>query len=165
MANQQEERLQRIIDQTYDKFFGVLFALCKDHDLCADLVQQAYIKIWEHLDNIRDDEKVMALLKVYGRNLFLDELRKKARQEQALSQYTPESTTPSPEEKLIEKELQRKLQVTIDKLPAQQQQIFRMHKEQAFSYRQISSRLDITTGTIETQMNRALKFLRKELGK
>lgn len=165
LAHQQEERLQRIIDQTYDKLFGVLFALCKDHDLCADLVQQAYIKVWENLDSIRDDEKIIALLKVYGRNLFLDELRKKARQEEALSQYTPETTAPSPEEKLMEQELQRRLQTTINRLPAQQQQIFRLHKEHAYSYKQISTRLNIATGTIETQMNRALKFLRKELGR
>ncbi|WP_160713162.1 RNA polymerase sigma factor [Chitinophaga solisilvae] len=163
MAHQQEERLQRIIDQTYDRLFGVLYALCRDYDLCADLVQQAYIKIWEHLDTITDDEKILALLKVYGRNLFLDELRKKTRREQALAQYKPESSSPSPEEKMIEQELGRKLQSTISKLPAQQQKIFRLHKEQSLSYKQISSQLDIATGTIEKQMNRALKFLRQEL--
>jgi RNA polymerase sigma-70 factor (ECF subfamily) len=141
----------------------VLYALCKDHDLCTDLVQQAYIKVWENLENIGDDDKIMALLKVYGRNLFLDELRKKTRQDKAMADYNPDSISPSPEEMILQRELSEQIQSSVSKLPQQQQKIFRMHKEHALSYKEISSQLDIATGTIEKQMNRALKFLRKEI--
>ncbi|HVI45260.1 MAG TPA: sigma-70 family RNA polymerase sigma factor [Chitinophaga sp.] len=165
MAHQQEERLRRIIDQTYDKLYGVLNMLCKDHDLCADLVQQTYIKVWKNLDAIDDDESIMALLKTYGRHLFLDEIRKQTREEAAMADYKPDEATPSPEDMFLQRELGRQIQSTISKLPTQQQKIFRLHKEQSLSYRQISSQLDISTGTIEKQMNRALKFLRKELGR
>ncbi len=152
------------MERTQDQLFSVLFTLCKNRPLCEDIMQETYIRIWKKLDSIQNDEAIMALLKIYARNLFIDELRKASRKNTALLEFQENTWELSPEEAIIDLELNHEVQNAISKLPRQQQLIFRMHKEDALTYRQIAAQLGIATGTIEKQMGRALKFLRSELG-
>lgn len=164
LFTEKEKRLKSIIHLTHRKLHELLYSLCRDPHLTADLVQQVYIKVWENLDDIDNDEKILPLLKLYSRNIFLNELKRDRIRQKAYNQtVTAEQWDMSGEEHLLNKEQQIQIQTAVKKLPAQQQQIFRMHKEQAMTYRQIAAQLNISTGTIEKQMNRALKFLRAEL--
>lgn len=159
-----ELRLRQIIDQTHDRLLSVLLPFTRDRHLSEDLIQEAYIRLWENMDNLQDDTSAIFLLKRYTRNLFLDEMRKVARREALLVKMNWEESEISVEERTIEREKHTTIQLAINKLPEQQRLIFTMHKEQAMSYRQIAEQLGIATGTIEKQMGRALKNLRRELG-
>lgn len=112
---------------------------------------------------LQDDDDAIYMLKRYTRNLFLDEMRKVSRREAMLVKMKWDDKEISVEERAINREKYNAIQSAIRKLPHQQRLIFSMHKEQAMSYRQISDILGIAPGTIEKQMGRALKFLRKEL--
>lgn len=158
-----EYRLRQVIYETHDRLLALLLSLTADRQLCEDILQEAYIRFWNNMDKVEDDTTALFLLKRYTRNLFLDEMRKLARREALLVKMNFDDSTHTVEDIAITKERYTTMQAAIEKLPAQQRQIFRMHKEQALSYRQIAEQLGITPGTIETQMNRALKFLRKEL--
>lgn len=163
MIAEKEYRLRKVIDQTYDQLLSVLLSFTSNRHLCEDILQEAYVRFWNNMENVKDDDTAIFLLKRYTRNLFLDEMRKLSRQENLLANLNTDITVASAEELAIKKEKYTTIQTAIEKLPARQKEIFRMHKEQALSYRQISEQLGVTTGTIETQMNRALKSLRKEL--
>ncbi|SIN86636.1 RNA polymerase sigma factor [Chitinophaga niabensis] len=163
MQKYHENRLKRIIDDTHDKLFSVLFAMCGEVHLCEDIMQECYIRLWQHIDNVKDDHAILALLRQYARNIFLDEMRKRGRQKELLLKVTREDMAPSPDEKVMNEEKHQLIQQAINKLPQQQQLIFRMHKEHDMSYRQIAAELEIATGTIEKQMNRALRSLKHEL--
>lgn len=163
----QENRLKRIIDDTHGKLFSVLFGMCGDAHLCEDIIQETYIRLWQHLPVVKDDHAVLALLKQYARRIFLDEMRKRTRQKEAMMRIFREEAPPdpSPEKKMLDEEQQQQIQRAINKLPQQQQLIFRMHREHDMSYRQIAAELEIATGTIEKQMTRALRSLKQELHK
>lgn len=163
MQKYQEDRLKRIIDDTHGKLFSVLFAMCGEVHLCEDIMQECYIRLWQHLPGVKDDHAILALLRQYARNLFLDEMRKRERQQALLLHVTREDLSPSADEQIISEEKHQLIQQAINKLPRQQQLIFRMHKEHDMSYRQIAAELEIATGTIEKQMNRALRSLKHEL--
>ncbi|MEI9810746.1 MAG: sigma-70 family RNA polymerase sigma factor [Bacteroidota bacterium] len=163
MQPDKEYRLKQIINQTHDRLLSVLLSFTKDRHLCEDLLQEAYVRLWENMDELQDDASAIFLLKRYTRNLFLDEMRKLTSREALLVKMKWEATEISVEDQAINKERYQAIQMAINKLPAQQRLIFQMHKEQAMSYRQIAEQLGIATGTIEKQMGRALKFLRQEL--
>lgn len=152
-----------MINQTHDRLLSLLLSFTDNRPLCEDILQEAYIRFWNNMHKVEDDATAIYLLKRYTRNLFLDEMRKHSRREAMLVKMNPDQTTHSVEEQAISKEDYNAIQSVIDKLPEQQRLIFRMHKEQSMSYRQIAEQLGIATSTIETQMNRALKFLRREL--
>jgi len=158
-----EYRLKHIINQTHDRLLSVLLSFTRDRHLCEDLLQEAYIRLWENLDGLQNDDTAIFLLKRYARNLFLDEMRKVARREVLLGKMERDEMEVSVEGQAINREKYLAIQSAINKLPEQQRLIFTLHKEQAMSYRQIAEKLGIAPGTIEKQMGRALKFLRQEL--
>ncbi|AWO00634.1 hypothetical protein DLD77_02425 [Chitinophaga alhagiae] len=163
IRNISQQRFKKIMEQTVDRLYASLYPLCKDKAMCEDIMQEAYIRLWNNLEQVKDDEAVLALLRTYARNIFLDEVRKAARKQQGMQHHVPEEKADSPEDYLRNRELHAQLQAAINKLPPQQQLIFRLHKEHALSYKQISAQMKIATGTIEVQMNRALKSLKSEL--
>ena len=163
IRNISQQRFKKIVESTVDRLYAGLFHLCRDKERCEDIMQEAYIRLWNNLDTVKDDEAVIALLRTYARNIFLDEVRKTARRQQGMQHHVPEEKTDSPEDYLRNRELNAQLQAAINKLPPQQQMIFRLHKEHALSYKQISAQMKIATGTIEVQMNRALISLKNEL--
>jgi len=139
--------------------------MCADPHLCEDIIQETYIRLWKHLPAVKDDHAVLALLRQYARNLFLDEMRKRVRQKEMLMKISSNEhlVHPSADKKVLDKERQLEIQRAISKLPQQQQLIFRMHKEHDMSYREIAAELEIATGTIEKQMTRALRSIRHHL--
>ena len=64
------------------------------------------------------------------------------------------------EEKLVNVEYHRLLQQAINNLSPQQQQVYRMAKEQDLSYKAISKSLSISLLTVKTHMARALISIR-----
>lgn len=163
IRNISQERFRVIVEDTFDRLYASLYLLCRDRQQCEDIMQEAYIRLWKNIEQVKDDQAVLALLKCYARNIFLDEVRKAARRQTSLSLDAAEPVADVPENYIENRELHTAIQTAINKLPRQQQIIFRLHKEHAMSYKQISAEMNIGTGTIEVQMNRALKSLKNNL--
>ncbi|MRG47270.1 sigma-70 family RNA polymerase sigma factor [Chitinophaga sp. SYP-B3965] len=163
IRNISQQRFKRIVEETFDRLYASLYLLCNNKQLSEDIMQETYIRLWKNIDQVQDDHTIINLLKRYARNIFLDEVRSAARKNASLSKHQPEETVDSPEDCFKNRELNMAIQSAIKKLPRQQQIIFRLHKEHAMSYKQISARMNIGTGTIEVHMNRALKTLKQHL--
>lgn len=163
IRNKTQHRFNCIVEDTFDRLYSSLYPLCNDKQRCEDIIQETYIRLWKNIDEVQDDETIIRLLKLYARNIFLDEVRTAARRKASLARHISEEEVDSPAEHMEDRELYMTIQSAINKLPPQQQLIFRLHKEQALSYKQISARMNIGTGTIEAHMNRALKTLKQLL--
>jgi len=160
IRNKTQHRFNVIVEETFDRLYASLYPLCNNKQMCEDIIQETYIRLWKNIENVQDDHAIIRLLKVYARNIFLDELRSAARKKASLSRHVPEEDIYTPAENMEDRELYSTIQSAINQLPPKQQLIFRMHKEQAMSYKQISTRMNIGTGTIEVHMNRAIKKLK-----
>ena len=66
-------------------------------------------------------------------------------------------------EGLIYEELRSQIDGAIETLPKQCRLIFRMSREQDLSYRDIAVKLNISVKTVDTQIGRALKHIRKSI--
>ena len=69
----------------------------------------------------------------------------------------------NPENILINKEIGKVIEAAVNKLPEKRKEIFLMHRFDNLTYSEIAKALDISLKTVETQMSRALKYLRKSL--
>ena len=67
----------------------------------------------------------------------------------------------SPLEETIFNEIYYNLEKAIENLPQQCRLIFRMSRDEGLRYKEIANQLNISIKTVETQMGRALKKLRK----
>jgi len=64
---------------------------------------------------------------------------------------------------MIAVEIETKINQTLDDLPEKCRQIFVMSRYEELKYKEIAEKLDISIKTVETQMSKALKALRKNL--
>ena len=63
------------------------------------------------------------------------------------------------------KELEELINRTLEKLPERRRCIFKMHRMEGKKYAEIASLLTVSVKTVEAEMTKALKTLRKEVEK
>jgi RNA polymerase sigma-70 factor (ECF subfamily) len=136
------------------------------NEVAEELVSEVFFKIWNNRKAIVINSSPKSYLFAAVHNISLDHLRKEKRYvltnlEKALA--IPSSTL-DPQKGFEYDELQAKIEMAVARLPRQCKQIFQLSREQGLRYNEIAEKLQLSVKTIETQMGRALKSLRKSLG-
>jgi RNA polymerase sigma-70 factor (ECF subfamily) len=157
-------RFEEIYGNTFDKLRNTFLKLTRDEEQTNDILQTAYIKLWEKLDELEDHGDYTPVIYVYARNVLRDELRKRCRQEiardelkyLAASSVDSEGPAELKEYEIIVKEI-------IEKMPAKRQRVYRMFKEDGLSYKNIALSLGISSKTVDNHLNEASKEIRKQV--
>lgn len=68
-----------------------------------------------------------------------------------------------PQEQMEYQELKSLIDTTLTRMPERRLRIFRMHRVEGKKYAEIASRLSLSVKTVEAEMTKALKTLRKEI--
>ncbi|MBN1598728.1 MAG: RNA polymerase sigma-70 factor [Bacteroidales bacterium] len=183
MGFKEEEILRQIrqgkvvaFEKLYKQFSGNLLlyanSLVGRLDIAKDILQDTYIKIWEKRQEIVISTSVKSYLYRSVRNACLDYLK----HEQVKSKYVDQS-----KEALREKEInyltayyeysddsvnKRRLDETykaIEKLPEQCRRIFKLSRFEGLKNKEIAEKLQISVRSVDTQIYRALKSIRRSL--
>lgn len=128
-----------------------------------DLVQDAFIKMWDNCAKIIY-EKAKSFLFTVVNNLFLNQV---AHQKVVLNyakQGVKEATNESPEYLMEEKEFMDKLQNAIADLKEGQREVFLLNRIDKKTYKEIAEMLSISVKAVEKRMHLALKQLREKVG-
>ncbi|MBN1199918.1 MAG: RNA polymerase sigma-70 factor, partial [Bacteroidales bacterium] len=151
-----------------DEFKGlVLFAIqyVKDYEAAREIVQEAFISLWNQRDRIDPSRKIKSYLSTTVRNRSLNHLRDNKKFDTRL--LAQENLYPlasyEQSDRLVEKELQDKIHEAISDLPEKCREIFLLSREEHLKYQAIADRLQISVKTVETQMSKALQHLRSRL--
>lgn len=135
---------------------------CGDDALSLDLVQEAFIKIWENCADI-NPEKAKTYLFTTVNNLFLNTVRhKKVVLAYAESSPYLDKNNQDPEYLMREEEFKKQLLSAIEELTDSQRSIFLMNRVEGKKYREIAETLDVSQKTVEKHMSAALKILRQK---
>jgi len=139
-------------------------SIIKDDAAAEEIVQHVFYKLWERKNTLKIEQSVAAYLyrAVYNDSLnYLRHNKVKATYQDYASRNTSEgdhATDPS-----TLRELQQKIDATINELPEQCRTIFQMSRFEDLKYRTIADRLGISVKTVENQMGKALRILRMKL--
>jgi RNA polymerase sigma-70 factor (ECF subfamily) len=128
-----------------------------------DIVQEAFLRLWAHRNELRPGGSIKALLYATVRSLSLDEYRRWKRRTRWDSGIFEYGTTHSPLDDLLGAELNRLAQDAIHKLPPRRRAIFQMVRNKGLSYREAADTLGISTQTVANSMSSALSDLRASL--
>jgi RNA polymerase sigma-70 factor (family 1) len=162
------QKFNRIFFATKDRLYHFASKLTQNEADTRDIIQNCYARLWQHIAAVDDTRDVLPLLFTYARNLVIDHLRKKARQQQFLNQLQqnaiPSEAIPQAEQLMHYKERLQQLQSTIARLPAKRKQIFTLVKQEGLSHKTVADQLGISPATVEKQVCLSLQFLRKEMG-
>jgi RNA polymerase sigma-70 factor (ECF subfamily) len=79
-----------------------------------------------------------------------------------LQQETPDCTFIT-EEAVLFNELDNVLHGLLENMPPKRREIYRLHREEGLSYKEISDRLSIAGSTVNTQLTKAIGYLRHHI--
>ena len=154
--------------EIYDRYFNELYTRAYKvlgvSDGAEDAVQETFMALWKYHAGL-DIQNLGAYLNRAVRNAALKayQLRKTdAIFFERLAKASNELLSADP---LVYKELQQKLAELIKALPADQQLVYTLSREQKFTNQQIADHMQISVKTVEKKMTLLLKYLRTELVK
>ncbi|MGQ8336120.1 RNA polymerase sigma-70 factor [Sunxiuqinia sp. A32] len=132
-----------------------------DIELSEDIVQSVFVKLWENREYIRSSS-IKSYLSSAVKNNCIDLIRKKETQDKYV-QRQKSIGIDSEHEFWAEHELQKMVEDSIRKLPSRCREIFKMSRYDGLKSIEIADKLGISQRTVETQITKALKILRKDL--
>ena len=151
-----------------DHFTGLCqFAVgyVKDGEVAREIVQDAFVNLWEKRHTIDLAKPVKSYLATTVRNRCLNHLRdnKKFSSDLLALENLSDETVYKPADKLVESDLARQITHAIDELPEKCREIFILSRHRNLRYQQIADHLQISVKTVETQMSKALQHMRVRL--
>jgi len=164
----QRQKLSLDFDAIFNHYYPslVLFALklTGNREESEEIVQDVFIRFWIKESVLSINYSIKAFLFKSVFHASLDHLRKEAvlkkRKEQFFINYEDSVEFRDP---ILEEELDIAIRKAISELPAQCQKIFKLKRQQGLSYKEIASQLNISQRTVEVQISRAIKQLKKKL--
>jgi len=135
-----------------------------DSEQANDLVQEAFIKLWENCKKVVP-EKAKSYLYTLASNAFLNEIEhSKVKLKYSNSAHVSTGITlETPEFKLEEEEFRERLERAISELTANQRDVFLMNRIDKMTYGEIAESLELSVKAIEKRMSKALKELRSKI--
>ena len=154
-------------EMAYKQFFSMLvrfaFQYVEDKDTAEDIVQEVFSNIWNQADRIDIRTHIKSYLFGAVRNACLNHL-KHQKVVATHAKENPGQATLDQGAFLEMDELREKINQALAQLPEKRRQIFELSRFEEKKYHEIAKELNISIKTVETQMSRALKVLRKALG-
>lgn len=145
--------------------FNFIHSLLFDKSLAEDLTQTVFLKIWEKRESIDPELGFDSYLFAIARNLVYKETENRLKSEllsDTLKEYSANQDSLT-EENIDADSLREYINNLIEKLPPSRRQIFQLSRHAHLSNKEIASRLSISEKTVETQLYRALRFLKQKL--
>jgi len=144
-------------------FFAMQYV--KNDETAKEIVQNAFISLWEKRDSIDLSRQVKSYLSTSVRNKCLNHLRDNRKFDNDLlnlEQLSPDALYEQPD-RLVEAELRDSIHLAMEELPEKCREVFRLNRFEQLKYQEIADRLQISVKTVETQMSKALQHMRLRL--
>lgn len=162
IASGDSQALAGLYDCTSSSIYAFALSILKNTQDAEDVLHDCYVQIHSAASGYRSWDKPMAWILTITRNLCLLKLRER----QKISQIPQEDWEPyleaceqmSVEDKLVLTECMNRLSET-------ERQIVILHAVAGFRHREISEILQIPLATVLSKYNRAIKKLKKYIGK
>jgi RNA polymerase sigma-70 factor (family 1) len=158
----EESVFSRIYQKWGQALFNFIRYKTKDIDQANDLVQEAFIILWDHCADVTP-EKAKSYLYTVANRKFLNQVAHLKVVQKHQNNSTLLYDAQSPEYLMQEKEFNTKLQSAIESLPEGQKTAFLMNRIDQMTYAEIAEALDISVKAVEKRMHLALKTLRAEI--
>ena len=156
-----------IVKKYQQKVYSLTRKMVIDHDDANDLTQDTFIKVWNNLENFRQDAQLFTWIYRIATNECLNFLSKKRKKffipivdvESQLSDYIDQGKY------ITGDEIQIKLQKALLTLPEKQRLVFNMKYFEELKYEEISEIVGTSVGALKASYHLAVKKIEEYLNK
>ncbi len=167
MLKNREQRAYTILYDNYSgALFGVISKIVKDEEIAADVMQDAFIKIWKNIEGYSPGKgSLFTWMLNVCRNTAIDKVRsqdfQQSQQSQDIENYGGVADTANPIEASIDYIGLRKV---VDSLRPEYKKLVDLIYFQGYTQAEVADEYDIPLGTVKTRIKAALTQLRGILG-
>src|SRR6476620_12566810 len=129
-----------------------------DHDTSLDLVQDAFVRAFERLEDCRDGANYRSWLFRICRNLCLDELRNVRRLSVPMTHLENADDLESPH--VVGDETTLTLRAALDRLPNALREAFLLKHDAGYTYEEVAEITEASPSAVKMRVHRAREALR-----
>jgi len=163
IQNGDQKAFKNLFELLYDPLRAYANVFLNDPEMSEELIQEAFLMIWEKRSLLVEDFNVKAYLYKSVHNQALNFLRHQKvifrhaeyTQDEGLRFFT-NAIEPNPF-------LSKAVYSAIEELPARSKLIFKMSRMDGMRHKEIAEALSISEKTVEVQVRKARLFLQKKL--
>ncbi len=166
VKNAKAKQFTSVYHTTHRKLYAAVVNICRDKETALDILQKAYLKLWENWDKITDVTDAFPLLYTYSKNSYIDELRKLSTARKVADAITIASQDEcgvSAEVQYKRKEYRSALTMALSRLTSRRREVMHLYLEEDLSRLKLAKKLDISPNTVDNHLQESLAFIRKEL--
>jgi RNA polymerase sigma-70 factor (ECF subfamily) len=165
LKNGKSWAFKAIFNEHHLKLYHFSKKMGLSHEDAEGIVQEVFITIWEKRAYIKEELHFKSYLYTITKRLTIKRIRRLVLENkfQSDSQSIAKDVNHDTEDYIIFSDLLEHAHTSIDQLPADRKQIFMLSKQLGLSNQEISEKLSISKRTVENQLYRANKTLRKEI--
>lgn len=167
IAEGNQDAFERLYRHYRNKAYTIALTYLTVPEEAEDVLQECFLKLWYNRQRLTEIEEFDKYLFIVLRNMLISALRKTETQ-QKIIQQVKQTTVLQPGKlsgiELAESaRLQETIREVIAKLPAKQQDIYKMSREEGMSHAEIAKTLQISDRTVSNLLSIILNQLRSAL--
>ena len=160
-----ESAFEMLFKTYYPLLCRYAYSFLNDNDEAEEVVQTAFITVWDKRDSIEIQTSIKSYLYRMVRNSCLNVIKhEKVKQQHAAYEMAGgEPSHEGPTQSVLSSELEEKIYVAMKALPEQCRLVFQLSRFEELKYAEIATQLNISIKTVENHMGKALKIMREQL--
>ena len=159
-----EKAFELIFKKHYKTVYNYARYNITDESACHDITQDIFTYLWENRDDIDIRKSLKSYLLSASHNACINFLKKQTNKNRHLANYFQESVKEeNGYDVIFESALMDSLNTIINDLPDHCREIFHLSRIEGLKHKEIATKLNISPRTVETQIYRALRTIKKKL--
>jgi len=152
---------RKLFDLYKERFYSVALKMTRSDEVAEDIVQDVFMNIWIKRESLVDVDNSSAYFFTAVYRRVYHHYRKIALEKKLLRVAPPiKESVNTTEEMVLARESNELISQAIDKLPPQQQLVFKLSKQDGLSREDVARQLQISPHTVKNHLADALKFIR-----
>ena len=163
LAGGVDHALDELIARYGDRLCSYLHRIVRDGGWADDLVQEVFVRVYDHARKYDGRWPVRVWLFAIARNLAVDLLRREGSMQSRLQHLPHHGESPATVTTVEHREFQAKLEHAISRLPEAFRSVFLLRESERLSYDEIGEVLGIPAKTVSTRLHRSRVQLKEQL--
>ena len=163
-----QEALKEIFNLYHKKVYRIAYGVVRQREDALDIVQEVFIKLFRSIKNFKGESHFYTYLYRMTMNTAIDYARK-VKKSLAFSLNEEGAFEPSdgvekrPDHVLLDKELEEKVKVAMEKLPKDQRVALIFREVEGLSYQEMAEAIGCSIGTVMSRLHYGRKRMQELL--
>jgi RNA polymerase sigma-70 factor (ECF subfamily) len=165
LKNGDKVAFEKIFHLYHKQLYFFCYSFLNQKEDAENITQDVFVKLWIKRATLDCEKSFSSFLFTMTKNMTLNHIRSTIHQQIFVNQilYNDLGDCCQTDKQVSFNEVKRNLNNLIALLPPKRKKIFLLSREEGLSHKEISKRLSVSVHTVESQMSKALKFIRNGL--